>query len=206
MRKIKFQEYFKLCNWWIWLQKNFDGYHVEQFVSSEEIKFWKVLRRCLWNIAASENNISLQNEKNSCCSFKRKLLTENDDFSYFQLFSTSPTPPPQMWDKLHCKKIWIVCPVAVFFAQWPFFLPSGRFFFGPGPQVPYFAKWPFFFWLRCHFSPRCHSTAAALSGKFVEESNLFINLPSPSKISFRVLTTSLVLNIFDIPSTIFPFG
>ena len=81
MRKIKFQEYFKLCNWWIWLQKNFDGYHVEQFVSSEEIKFWKVLRRCLWNIAASKNNISLQNEKNSCCSSKRRLLTENDDFS-----------------------------------------------------------------------------------------------------------------------------
>ena len=126
MRKIKFQEYFKLCNWWIWLQKNFDGYHVEQFVSSEEIKFWKVLRRCLWNIAASENNISLQNEKNSCCSSKRKLLTENDDFSYFQLFSTSPTPPPQMWDKLHCKKNMnrlpggrFFCPVAVFFAQWP---------------------------------------------------------------------------------------
>ena len=62
------------------------------------------------------------------------------------------------------KKIWIVCPVAVFFcpvavffaqwliflpsdrffAQWPFFLPSGRFFFGSGPQVPYFAQWPFF--------------------------------------------------------------
>ena len=203
MRKIKFQEYFKLCNWWIWLQKNFDGYHVEQFVSSEEIKFWKVLRRCLWNIAASENNISLQNEKNSCCSSKRKLLTENDDFSYFQLFSTSPTPPPQMWDKLHCKKNMnrlpggrFFCPVAVFFAQWPILfwlrchiLPSGRFF-----------------WLRCHFLSRCHSTAAALSGKFVEESNLFKNLPSPSKISFRVLTTSLVLNIFDIPSTIFPFG
>ena len=144
MRKIKFQEYFKLCNWWIWLQKNFDGYHVEQFVSSEEIKFWKVLRRCLWNIAASENNISLQNEKNSCCSSKRKLLTENDDFSYFQLFSTSPTPPPQMWDKLHCKKNMNRLPGGRFFAQWPFFLPSGRFFFGSGPQVPYFAQWPFF--------------------------------------------------------------
>ena len=81
MRKIKFQEYFKLCNWCIWVKKNFDGYRVEQFVSSEETKFWKVLRRCLWNIAASENNISLQNEKNSCCSSKRNLLTENDDFS-----------------------------------------------------------------------------------------------------------------------------
>ena len=122
MRKIKFQEYFKLCNWWIRLQKNFDGYHVEQFVSSEEIKFWKVLRRCLWNIAASENNISLQNEKNSCCSSKRKLLTENDDFSYFQLFSTSPTPPPQMWDKLHCKKKMNRLPV--FFGSGPIFCPG----------------------------------------------------------------------------------
>ena len=199
MRKIKFQEYFKLCNWWIWLQKNFDGYHVEQFVSSEEIKFWKVLRRCLWNIAASENNISLQNEKNSCCSSKRKLLTENDDFSYFQLFSTSPTHPPQMWDKLHCKKKMNRLPGGRFFAQRPilFWLRASGAIFCPVAV---------FFWLRCHFLPRCHSTAAALSGKFVEESNLFINLPSPSKISFRVLTTSLVLNIFDIPSTIFPFG
>ena len=62
--------------------KNFDGYHVQQFLSSEEIKFWKVLRCCLWNISASRNKISFQNEFiNSCCPSKRKLLTENDDFS-----------------------------------------------------------------------------------------------------------------------------